>query len=408
MDKEFLKTLTILYVEDDPTIREEFHGSIEKIFKEVLVAEDGKIGLEKFIEHVNEIDLIISDINMPNMNGLELLKEIKKHNTDIPFIFTTAFTDEEYLIDAIKNKADDYFVKPAGLIEMIEKIEKICYKKVNEQTIKQKQNETQEYFDLVNKVAIVYIFNDEGKVVFANDFLTELLGIQDTDEIYGKDYRNLYHNEISKTILNQQWESLQNGQVWKGKLKYLTKSDTAFYTNATIMPTSDDVDDDHKKFISVNFLTTKEENERREFKKQLMYDIQEAKRIFRVAKEKIDALNKELEKYKDYDKKEKEYKELKEKSLQSFQELQISEKRIKHIKNKFELLTQGVNSKISKVAIAIKNMKDENEKNTKKIYKLNGDVRLRKQFIEKIKLEIEEKKHKIENLEDVYKFKSEQ
>lgn len=401
MNKEFLQKLTILYVEDDSTIREEFQTSIEKLFKEILVAKDGKEALEKFNENKNSIDLIISDINMPNMDGIELLKEIKKINTTVPFIFTTAYTDEKYLIEGIKNKVSDYFVKPAGLIEMIEKIEKVCEKKIYEQKIKHQENQTKEYFDLMNKVAIVYIFDNDGKLIFANDFLTELLGISDTSQLYGNDYRTIFYPDISKELLNEQWKKLQNGEIWKGKLKYLTQHNTAFFTNATIMSAHDDKDLSKKKFISVNFLTTKEENERKEFKKQLMYDIQEAKRIFRVAQEKIDALNKEIEKYTDIDEKQKEYTQLKAKSLDSFQKLQTAEQKIKAVKNKFELLTQGVNSKISKIAVAIKNMKEDTDKNTKKIYKLKSDVKLRDQFIEKIKLDVEEKNHKIKNLEDV-------
>lgn len=401
MNKEFLQKITILYVEDDPTIREEFHTSIEKIFKEIVVAQDGKEALELFNEHKNTIDLIISDINMPNMDGIELLKEIKKTNPEMPFIFTTAYTDEKYLIEGIKNKVSDYFVKPAGLLEMISKIEKVCQKKVYEQKIKHQENQTKEYFDLMNKVAIVYIFDHEGKLIFANDFLTELLGVKDTSQLYGNDYKTIFYPDISKEILNDQWEKLNNGEIWKGKLKYITQHKTAFFTNATIMSAHDDKNPDLKKFISVNFLTTKEENERKEFKKQLMYDIQEAKRIFRVAQEKIDALNKEIEKYTDVEEKQKLYLELKAKAQESFQKLQTIEARIKAVKNKFELLTQGVNSKISKIAIAIKNMKEDTDKNTKKIYKLTSDVKLRDQFIEKIKLDIQEKNHKIENLEDV-------
>ncbi|RXJ67424.1 response regulator [Halarcobacter ebronensis] len=88
---ENLKKYTLLYVEDEETIRTNVVSCLEYIFN-VVVAKDGKEGVEKF--NLSEIDLIITDLNMPNKDGLSMLKEIKEISPLIPTIVTSAYDEE--------------------------------------------------------------------------------------------------------------------------------------------------------------------------------------------------------------------------------------------------------------------------------------------------------------------------
>ena len=89
-NKEFLKTLTVMYVEDDESIRTSLGNILKKVFKEVITCVDGKEGVSNYLLYTNdmdiEFDVIISDINMPNMDGLEMVEEIRKHNEDIQLL----------------------------------------------------------------------------------------------------------------------------------------------------------------------------------------------------------------------------------------------------------------------------------------------------------------------------------
>lgn len=118
LDTKELKNITLLYVEDDVLIREQTQIILTKLFKKVFCADDGQNGLELFKEHQNEIDVIVTDINMPNMNGLEMIEQINILKSAIPTIVTTAHTDSNYLINAIDLNVDKYIAKPIQIKDL--------------------------------------------------------------------------------------------------------------------------------------------------------------------------------------------------------------------------------------------------------------------------------------------------
>jgi diguanylate cyclase (GGDEF)-like protein len=110
-----LQDITVLYCEDEADLRNVTGDVIKQFTKEVFLAENGKIGLEIFKEHADDIDLIITDVNMPEMNGLEMAKEIKSINFNIPIIVATAFSNSSYLLEAIELGIDKYVLKPIDI-----------------------------------------------------------------------------------------------------------------------------------------------------------------------------------------------------------------------------------------------------------------------------------------------------
>ncbi|AXX87936.1 response regulator [Malaciobacter marinus] len=118
IDLKELKQVTVLYVEDDEVIRAQTLSVFEKIFKKVYVGKDGHQGINLFNNHQDELDVIVTDLNMPKMTGLELAEEVHKVSKYIPVIFTTAFTDEESLIKAITLNIDSYVTKPLKIQDL--------------------------------------------------------------------------------------------------------------------------------------------------------------------------------------------------------------------------------------------------------------------------------------------------
>ncbi|WP_375722977.1 EAL domain-containing protein [Arcobacter sp. KX21116] len=115
-----LKNITILYAEDEKSLRDITLNILKGFTNKQFVAENGLEGLDLFKKHEEEIDLIITDVNMPQMNGLDMIKEIKKINPNIPIIVATAFSNTEYLLEAIDIGVDKYILKPIDMKKLLQ------------------------------------------------------------------------------------------------------------------------------------------------------------------------------------------------------------------------------------------------------------------------------------------------
>lgn len=116
--ERLLKHFSLLYVEDDDNIREQLEQFLRRRVKEFFVAVDGAKGLEAYFEH--KPDMIVSDILMPEMTGLEMAEKIKADNPEVPIIVTTAFNETDYFLKAIQIGIDNYVLKPVDT-EMLQR-----------------------------------------------------------------------------------------------------------------------------------------------------------------------------------------------------------------------------------------------------------------------------------------------
>jgi len=117
-----LKDLTILYCEDEKEVQEVTVSILESLIHRVIVADNGREGLELFQKHRDEIDIILTDISMPEINGLEMTRTIKKTHPNLPVIVTTAFSNSDFLLEAIDINVDKYVLKPVDIQKLIEAI----------------------------------------------------------------------------------------------------------------------------------------------------------------------------------------------------------------------------------------------------------------------------------------------
>ncbi len=125
--RELTKNLTVLYAEDEISAQKEIEKILKIFFKKIIVASDGEEGLELYYKHQDKIDLIMSDIQMPKMNGLEMIEQIRSGDRNIPVIMLTAFNDQEYFIKSISLKIDKYLIKPLDKKAFIETINDVAY-----------------------------------------------------------------------------------------------------------------------------------------------------------------------------------------------------------------------------------------------------------------------------------------
>lgn len=116
--------MNILVVEDDQSIREGIAAFLSEFGYTMVEAKDGREALLKFNK---ELHLVILDIQIPFVNGLEVLKEIRRQSK-LPVLILTAFSDEEYKIDAFTHLADGYMEKPFSLPLLKARIDSLIQK----------------------------------------------------------------------------------------------------------------------------------------------------------------------------------------------------------------------------------------------------------------------------------------
>ena len=155
-------------------------------------------------------------------------------------------------------------------------------------------------------------------------------------------------------------------------------------------------------------ITTKEENERREFKKRILYDFQETKRVYKVSQDKINELTLQISKFENHEKKMYVLDKIQENNQRFAKEISLLESIIKELDEKQTVFTKEVNAKIKVISESALNLKKYEIKSEQKIVEIKKDIKVREQIIEKIEKELDEKSTKIEDLQDVLKHRKEQ
>ncbi len=161
-----LKNLKVLYVEDDDEVRENIASSLAYFVKSVDSASNGDEAYD--IYKKISPDIIITDIDMPGMNGLELAARVRENDSFIPIVVITAYTTEEFLLDAVSLHLERYLVKPVTLAKLKESLES-CYEKLKE----------------LNKIAITfstgYTYNMTSHIM--EDENGELVALQNKEKL---------------------------------------------------------------------------------------------------------------------------------------------------------------------------------------------------------------------------------
>jgi YesN/AraC family two-component response regulator len=123
--KKLTKNLTILYVEDNKDTQSELKELLDELFLCTLTANNGKEGL-KTLKTTN-VDLILSDINMPKCNGLDMIRNIKQIYPQIPTILLSGYGNSEHLLKSIEIGVNKYLMKPMNKEKLFQSIEEMAY-----------------------------------------------------------------------------------------------------------------------------------------------------------------------------------------------------------------------------------------------------------------------------------------
>lgn len=159
----------VLLVEDETDAREILSFYLNTIFEDVVTAVDGLIGYETFkkdLQKDKNFDLVLTDIKMPNLNGMDMIEKMLKLKENQKFIIVSAYKDEEKLMKSINFKVLGYFLKPINVDNMME-----ILIKAKKEVLKEKKQSSEKSDIKINKH---YAYSQERKLLYCDSVLVKL------------------------------------------------------------------------------------------------------------------------------------------------------------------------------------------------------------------------------------------
>ena len=225
--------LNVLYVEDDAITREALLEFLTEVTKKVYTAEDGKKAL-KIYEKEN-IDVLITDIKMPEMNGFELIKKIREKDRDIPVIVTTAYDEVDYLVECIELGVNHFLLKPIETDKLYEILKKIVENLSMQKNLVQLAYLLAEYKNAIDVSTILIKVDTKGNITYVNKEF-ENISQYKLEELEGLPFLELLYPASYNIEEITDYFTLSMKDVWKGELKLKEKDGSPFYVKLTIVP----------------------------------------------------------------------------------------------------------------------------------------------------------------------------
>jgi len=260
-----LKEITLLYVEDESSIREEMVEILEDEVSRLYIAKNGQEGLNLFKEH--KADLVITDIRMPVMDGLEMSRAILEINPDMPIIISSAFNDTEYLMESIQLGIHYYLAKPLNLQEVFSTLQKASVNIVNAKELKKNERLLKQYKEVVDKNSIVSKADKNGIITYVNDAFCRISGYTQ-DELIGQSHSIVRHPETKDELFKDLWSTILANKEWHGKIKNRAKDGSAYIVDSTILPVLN-AKNEIKEFISIRHDITQNEADKEQLERKL-------------------------------------------------------------------------------------------------------------------------------------------
>ncbi len=205
-----LKDICLLYVEDDKDIVEEIAYFLNKRVKKLYIANDGEEGLELFEKHNPEI--VVTDIQMPRLNGLEMSAKIREKNREVPIVVTSAYNDNNFLSRSIELGINGYLTKPVNLANMIDTLKKVLEPSLLRTALIEKNRALEELN--TNLDSLVQKKTKDLEFLYRHDTLTSLYNMVSLQEDMKKD---VYSYVVLLDIVNFSYINKQYGKKFGDK-----------------------------------------------------------------------------------------------------------------------------------------------------------------------------------------------
>lgn len=226
--------ITILLVDDDPALRNLTKTYLEQIISDLLVLEanDGNAALE--ILETESINCIVSDFDMPAMDGISFLKIVRDHDQDLPFILYTGKGSEEVASNAISAGVSDYMQKSAGQ-DHYELLAKRIRNHIETHRSKERIHQTYEALDAIDQG--FSILGEDETFLHVNSAYASVFGYE-RGELIGERWTILYHTENIETVRDEAIDKAVSTGSWDGQTRQVRKDESEIILDHELQFTS--------------------------------------------------------------------------------------------------------------------------------------------------------------------------
>ena len=197
-DLNILHNFNVLYLEDDENLLKHTTDVLEDFVNNIYAVKTSNEALDILLN--KKVDVIISDILLKDENGIDFLKHIKNKNINIPTILTTAHTDTNYLLEAIKLKVENYIIKPINIKELLNTLYDVLLPIVQEKEIR-KNNSV---------IKTISAITDSKQVEIVKFIINSL----DNENLFIASYTDIMENfSISKPTLIKLFKDLAEKNI---------------------------------------------------------------------------------------------------------------------------------------------------------------------------------------------------
>jgi len=231
---ESSKNLKLLYVEDNQDAREMTSMILEDYFDSIVVAVDGLDGLTKFQD--NDIDIVITDINMPKMDGLEMCGKIREIDDEVPLIILSAHNEESFFTQSIQTGVNGYLLKPIDIDQLTNLIFRVTQKYKYLKKAQENLHLLNAYKEVANQSSIVSTADTKGMITYVNDAFCEISSYT-REELIGKNHNIVRHPDNPASVFEDLWNTIKiEKKAWKGTIRNRAKNSKSYYVDSVVVP----------------------------------------------------------------------------------------------------------------------------------------------------------------------------
>lgn len=234
--------INILYIEDDKIVADTVSRILQLLNQNLFTSYNGLEALE--VMQDNQIDIVITDIRMPKLDGINLIEKLRTSGIEVPIVITTAFNEIEYLKKAIEFSVESFIEKPIDLKKLISTITKISQRITIKKELERKKLQIEHFKEAINKSNLIVTTTKEGEITNINYDLFSNLSEEIKKEKISKISSVINNSELEKI-----YKLINNFEVYNKTINIIFK-ERKYVVNLTVFASEIEVED----IVSISFM----------------------------------------------------------------------------------------------------------------------------------------------------------